>query len=391
MEDYLAEIYYSDDDPDHYSNPRTLFTRAKKDGKNFKLREIEEWCNRQEIYSIFKPMTVNIENRPIVIVPRVDYQWDADSLYMRNWEKDNKGYAYILNIIDIFSRFAWSFPLKTLQASETEKVLSKFLQDHHCDFFRSDYGSEFKSVLMKKLLDQHDIEHIVTRNEPKANYCERLNRTLKETMLKIMTHENSNHWLDDLDGVVRAYNHSYHSSIRMTPYQARRADTSLVWRNQYLPKPVSSRSPPTKKSKKPKEKTFIFKFAIGDTVRVSRLQEHFRRAYEENWSHELFTVVDRKINQGHAMYTLMSWLVKETKDKKTGEKTREKEFIDGDFYEKELQKVDPDFNPVYRIAEVLKERTVGRGKNKKVEVLVSWLGWHKKFNQWIPKDSLEDV
>ena len=84
MEDYLAEIYYSDDDPDHYSTPKKLYARAKKDGKNYKFKEIEEWCNKQDIYSIFKPMTVDIQDRPIVIVPRVDYQWDIDTMYMRN-------------------------------------------------------------------------------------------------------------------------------------------------------------------------------------------------------------------------------------------------------------------------------------------------------------------
>ena len=31
---------------------------------------------------------------------------------MQEWSKQNKGYRYMLNVIDIFSKYAWSIPLK---------------------------------------------------------------------------------------------------------------------------------------------------------------------------------------------------------------------------------------------------------------------------------------
>ena len=42
----------------------------------------------------------------------VDDVWAADLVEMQEWKKVNKGYRYILNVIDYFSKYAWSVPLK---------------------------------------------------------------------------------------------------------------------------------------------------------------------------------------------------------------------------------------------------------------------------------------
>jgi len=36
----------------------------------------------------------------------------ADLAEMQEWNKKNKGFCYMLNVIDVFSKFAWSIPLK---------------------------------------------------------------------------------------------------------------------------------------------------------------------------------------------------------------------------------------------------------------------------------------
>ena len=36
----------------------------------------------------------------------------ADLVGMQEWKGVNKGYRYILNVIDCFSKYAWSVPLK---------------------------------------------------------------------------------------------------------------------------------------------------------------------------------------------------------------------------------------------------------------------------------------
>ena len=67
--------------------------------------------------------------------------WAADLVDMSNISEDNDNVKFLLNIIDIYSRYAYSFPLKTKKASEildafkTLKVLPRNLW--------IDQGSEF--------------------------------------------------------------------------------------------------------------------------------------------------------------------------------------------------------------------------------------------------------
>ena len=56
----------------------------------------------------------------------------------------------------------------------------------------------------------------------------------------------------------------------------------------------------------------------------------------------------------------------------------------GTFYQAELQKVEADEDSLFFIDKIIKYK--GRGKNK--EGLVSWKGWPKKFNSWIPASNL---
>ena len=56
----------------------------------------------------------------------------------------------------------------------------------------------------------------------------------------------------------------------------------------------------------------------------------------------------------------------------------------GTFYQAELQRVETDEDSLFLIDKIIKYK--GQGKNK--EALVSWKGWPKKFNSWIPTSNL---
>ena len=38
--------------------------------------------------------------------------WNADLIDMREFSNELKDYNYLLNVIDIFSKYAWGIPLK---------------------------------------------------------------------------------------------------------------------------------------------------------------------------------------------------------------------------------------------------------------------------------------
>ena len=83
---------------------------------------------------------------PIFELLKIDY---------RKYSHHNKGYKYILVIIDAFSRFAYTVPLKFKTAEESAKAIDSVF-DEFMDvpiFFSSDKGNEqgFRNYLNRSL------------------------------------------------------------------------------------------------------------------------------------------------------------------------------------------------------------------------------------------------
>ena len=56
-----------------------------------------------------------------------------------------------------------------------------------------------------------------TINEEKSVIAERFIRTLKTKIHKYMTSMSKNVYIGKLDGIVKEYNYTYHTSIKMKP------------------------------------------------------------------------------------------------------------------------------------------------------------------------------
>ena len=103
-----------------------------------------------------------------------------------------------------------------------------------------------------------------------------------------------------------------------------------IWADLYLKKHRRTEVKPT------------FKFKLGDLVRISFLKQPFRRAYQEQFTTEVFCVSNRLLKQGIPMYKLQ-----DLKNEK----------IKGMFYTNELQEVDKDENGLWFIEKIIKKRT----------------------------------
>ena len=56
----------------------------------------------------------------------IDDTWSLDILDLKDYgPENNRGYRYILVIIDNFSKFGWTVPLKNKNAQTIKKTLSK--------------------------------------------------------------------------------------------------------------------------------------------------------------------------------------------------------------------------------------------------------------------------
>ena len=192
-----------------------------------------------------------------------------------------------------------------------------------------------------------------TFNEGKAVVIERFNRTFKANMYKQFTIQNNTIWYNILDELVKQYNNTKHSSIKMTPIEAsKKKNQGTVYFNLFgNMEPLSAKQ----------------KFKVGDKVRISKYKRKvFDKGYTPNWSEEVFTV-DKIQYTNPITYKLIDLNDEEIK---------------GSFYEPELLRTKQD---VFRIDKVI------RRDYKKKQALVKWKGYSDEFNSWIPIKDLQHI
>ena len=78
------------------------------------------------------------------------------------------------------------------------------------------------------------VELYSTENEEKSCVIERFNRTIKETMFKYFSANNTRKLVDILDLLVDQYNNAIHSSIKMTQKEASRKKTKIKCGEIYI-------------------------------------------------------------------------------------------------------------------------------------------------------------
>ena len=75
-----------------------------------------QWSN-QLANELHKTVRRRFEKRP-VFAELVDDIWTAGLVDMSLFSISNKGYKYLLTVIDVFSKYGWTVPLKTKTGKE---------------------------------------------------------------------------------------------------------------------------------------------------------------------------------------------------------------------------------------------------------------------------------
>ena len=128
-------------------------------------------------------------------------------------------FKYLLNVIDVFSKYAWSIPIK----DETGKSITDALQKkvkmsgRRSKKLWVDQGTEFYNTVFPGWLEENDVETYSVYNEGKAVVVARFNRTMKERMWRYFSANNTHRYYDILDTLISSYNAKYHRSIKMSP------------------------------------------------------------------------------------------------------------------------------------------------------------------------------
>ena len=234
---------------------------------------MKDYLQHQETYTKHKPANTKFPTRK-VITHYPHHQWQADLCDMRSLSKHNDNVNYILTVIDVFSRYAYAYPIKNKTGDYITEAFQKLFKTQTPKLLQTDKGTEFINKKTQSLFQKHNVKWFTTENLTKAQMVERFNRTLKDRMYKYFTATDTKRWVEVLDDLVQNYNTSYHRIIKMTPEEAVQ-DPYEVTEN-------------TTKSERATEP----KFKPGDYVRISKYRKTFKRGYEANYTNEVFIVSD---------------------------------------------------------------------------------------------------
>ena len=309
-------------------------------GINFTMENLSQELN--------KP-TINKFPRQKVIVNHINEIHSTDLVDMTQYSKINKNYKYIFTNIDVFSKIAYAFPLKSKKIQDIKACFQKIFEKNKPKYIWSDKEPAFLSKEMQQFFKNNNVKIYHTNSHLKAVVIERFNRSLRELMMKEFVKNNNTAWYNILPKLIKIYNNRYHSTIKMKPNQVNKNNEKYIKENIYTY---------NKTSKNPK-------FKINDLVRISlKRRDLFDKATANiKWSEELFKI--HSINKSN----VITYKIKDLND----------EIIKGIFYEKELQKT-KNTSEVYII-----EKIIRKNKDK---YLVKWRGYSNEFNSWVDKDDI---
>lgn len=286
----LKFLYFNKKSPVAFTGKSTLipklFARLNEKKITFKNKKwvnalVDRWFSGLPSHMVHKTPRKKFERQP-VIVKGVNSQFQMDLVDMQPFARENKGFKYILTIIDVFSKKTWTIPLKSKEGHEVMRALENFFKTLKTlpKKIQTDKGKEFKNNPVQSLLEKNNIKFFTSENpETKAQIVERVQKTLENTLFRMFFHKGSNNWVDNIQEVVDGYNDRQHSSIGMTPNEATpEKEVNILTYQNLKRKPV--RVFPSR-----------INFKVGTMVLIPKNRKIFRKGYVQQWNKEIFKVV----------------------------------------------------------------------------------------------------
>jgi hypothetical protein len=265
---------------------KKIKTRLKQLKETIKETDIKDFIENQESYQIQKqPTRTNKKNfRPIVAYTPHEL-WMIDLLDTRTMNPlKNKGYKYIMTVVDVFSRYAFTEPIKNKTTKSTAEAFEKIIKraDRPPDYIQSDNGNEYKREF-KKVVEKYNIDHnyVIADDHRGQGIIERFNQTLRDWIEKVRTSRNTQNWTAMLEPILNVYNNTEHSTTKMSPKESLENKDKQFFLLQERLKDVKD----------------VKKYNVGDSVRVLIKKGIFEKGATAKWSKEIHKIEKKNGNR----------------------------------------------------------------------------------------------
>ena len=372
---YRADyLYYNKDSPVQYSSKSKILQYLKNEFKEGRIAKDDYRKAVNDVIKLGKKIELGthlqhhrrkISQFHYSLYPNKDQLFQMDLMDLSSYSNHNQGYKWVLFFINAQTKFLRIRPMKNKTGKEVGRSLSSILGEIQgiknadyrvliqCDNGKEFYNKDVGSVIEKyNAVNNHGgkIEIYSTKSDHKAAIVESSIRTIRAPLVRSMEHQGPK-WIDQINDVVRKYNDSYHSTIKMSPNNAE---------NNFLNALTNIHSKYYKDSYKEK-KAIRQKYHKGDIVRILSKNTHFRKGTLRKWTAEIFTIAYVRKLPNKYVYKLVD---------------RKGEIIDGTFDDNDMQLAVS--QTVYKFR-VLKTRR----RNGIKELYVQWDGFPESDNSWI--------
>ena len=262
MNDQLIELYKNIKSAPNYSAKIKSFLE-QYDGHNKYKRISKKVFPRRRVIARF-PFDV----------------WMADLIVytQRYIKRANQNYAYILILIDCFTKRVWAQPIKFKTSKWTADGLESILRtlDEPPINLVTDRGLEFYNSEVQQVLRSYGINHYSTptKTQSKASIAERVIRTFKTKLQRYFDDKKTFNWRKVIDQFVDNYNRTPHSAHGLAPVAVNESNRDQVYKKLYPDKSL----------------TTVCKLSVNDKVRILREKEKFEKGYTKSWSDEIYII-----------------------------------------------------------------------------------------------------
>ena len=193
-------------------------------GNNFTMENLSNELNKPTIQKF---------ERQKVIVNHINEIHSTDLVDMTQYSKINKGYKYTFSNIDIFSKYAYAFPLTSKKIQDIKPCFEKIFKNNIPKYIWADRESSFLTKEMQQFFKDDNVKIYHTNSHLKAVIIERFNRSLRELMMKEFVKNNNIVWYNILPKLIKICNNRYHSTIKLKPIQVNKNNEKYIKENIY--------------------------------------------------------------------------------------------------------------------------------------------------------------
>ncbi|KAL3080679.1 hypothetical protein niasHT_039566 [Heterodera trifolii] len=290
----LLEFLYKDlSSPVAFTSVEPLLKEARKSQPKINRTDVQIYLATQRTYTLHRQAKRRYRRLP-TLAPGLHTEWQADLAIFDRLAKQNRGYSYLLVCIDTLSRQVFVEPVKTKTSVNMIRAFGRIFKRSKYIPWKvlTDQGKEFTARAVQQFFRAKDVEHFCMLTSPQfhAGMAERANRSIKERLYRYFTERNTYKWIDVVQNIVSAINHSPNSSIGMCP-----ADVNFKNAEELRQKLHNAAENVVRRQPK---------YSVGDRVRIEKYKHVFQKGYLPRFTNELFTVAEVHTERSPVVYRL---------------------------------------------------------------------------------------